>query len=183
METVRYEFGLRFGDLLLLLIPLLVGLGFWLVSCQVSQPASQPRPTHDHSVRRTRDLTGNPAVKWFLRGVAIFCSVLFVGVSISYLSDFLYLKERYENGDYLTVEGYVQSLTTVRFPDKGGDRFEIDGVEFAYSQGDASLHGYRREAQHGGVVPREGQYLVIRYIPDPYTEINHILYIAEKEAP
>ena len=38
-------------------------------------------------------------------------------------------------------------------------------------------------AVSGGIITREGQYLVIRYIPDPYTGINHILYIAEPEAP
>lgn len=181
METVLYELHFHWEDLPVLLIPLLVGIGFWLVSCRMTHTGSAAARDLKSSVRR--DLTRNPAVKWFLRGVAICCGVLFILVSISHISDFLYLKERYENGDYLTVEGHVQNLATVRFPDKGGDCFEIDGVEFVYSQGDATLHGYRREAQHGGVVTREGQYLVIRYIPDPYTGMNHILYIAEKEAP
>ena len=38
-------------------------------------------------------------------------------------------------------------------------------------------------AVSGGIITREGQYLVIRYIPDPDTGINHILYIAEVQAP
>ena len=90
---------------------------------------------------------------------------------------------RYGAGDYLTVSGYVEDLTTTRYPDKGGDSFTLDGVTFSYSSADLTLLGYRGEARSGGVVTREGQYLVIRYIPDPDTGINHILYIAEKEMP
>jgi hypothetical protein len=99
-----------------------------------------------------------------------------------YVADYTDLKTRYEAGDYLTAEGVVEDLTTAEYPHKGGDSFTLDGVTFAYTDTDLTLHGYRREAQNGGGVTREGQYLVIRYIHDPYTDTNHILYIAEKEA-
>lgn len=180
METVLYELHFRWGDLLVLLIPLLVGGGFGAVSCRLARA----RGTVEHpssSVRR--DLTGFPAVKWLLRGIAMLCGGVFLLSGVSYFTDYAYLKTRYEAGDYLTAEGYVEDLTTARYPDKGGDSFTVDGVTFAYSNADLTLHGYRREAQRGGVVTREGQYLVIRYIPDPYTETDHIVYMAEKEAP
>jgi hypothetical protein len=111
------------------------------------------------------------------------CSGVFLLSGVSYFTDYAYLKTRYEVGDYITAEGYVEDLTTAEYPHKGGDSFTLDGVIFTYSTADLTLHGYRREAQRGGVITREGQYLVIRYIPDSDTGINHILYIAEKEAP
>ena len=77
----------------------------------------------------------------------------------------------------------MEDLAIAQYPDKGGDSFIVDGITFSYSNADLTLHGYRREAQRGGAVTREGQYLVIRYIPDHDTGINHIVYIAEKEVP
>jgi hypothetical protein len=37
METVLYELHFRWGDLPVLLIPLLVGIGFWAVSCRLDR--------------------------------------------------------------------------------------------------------------------------------------------------
>ena len=37
METVLYELHFRWGDLPILLIPLLVGIGFWAVSCSLNR--------------------------------------------------------------------------------------------------------------------------------------------------
>ncbi len=179
METVLYELHFRAGDLLLLLIPLLVGAGIWGVSCRITRQGRADKRTFAPG----RDLSHSPALKWILRGVAIFSGLLFVLTGASHLTDYKELKNRYDGGDYLTVEGYVRDLTTARYSDKGGDSFTINGVTFAYTDADLTLHGYRTEARRGGVVTREGQYLVIRYLPDPDTETNHILYIAEKEAP
>ena len=181
METVLFELHFRWGDLPILLIPLLVGVGFWSVSCQVGKKSRQNLGELKSPVRR--DLSASPTVKWGLRGVSLLCGVVFLLSGASYFTDYTDLKTRYENGDYLTAEGFVEDLIMVEYPDKGGDSFTLDGVTFAYSGADLTLHGYRREAQRGGVVTREGQYLVIHYIFDPYTETNHILYIAEREAP
>lgn len=180
METVLFELHFRWGDLPVLLIPLLVGAGFLAVSRRLT-PARRPAEYPASPVER--DLTASPAVKWLLRGIALLSGVVFLLSGVSYVTEYAHLKTRYEAGEYLTVEGFVEELTVTEYPDKGGDGFTVDGVTFAYSSGDLTLHGYRREAQRGGIVTREGQYLVIRYIPDPYTETNHIVYIAEKEAP
>ena len=181
METVLYELYFRWGDLLILLIPILAGIGFWGVSCRVGAKTRRNAEKLDSPVRR--DLSASPAVKWVLRGIALLCGAVFVLSGTAYLTDYTDLKTRYENGDYLTVEGFVEELTVAEYPDKGGDCFTLDGVTFAYASGDLTLQGYRKEAQRGGAVTREGQYLVIRYVSDPRTETNHILYIAEKEAP
>ena len=180
METVLYELHFRWGDLPVLLIPLLVGMGFWAVSCGMSR-AKEARK--DLTAPARRDLTHSKGVKWFLRGVALLCGVVFVLSGAMYVADYTALKTRYEAGDYLAAEGVVEDLTTAEYPHKGGDSFTLDGVTFSYSSADLTLLGYRKEARSGGVVTREGQYLVIRYIPDPDTGINHILYIAEPEAP
>lgn len=180
METVLFELHFRWGDLPVLLIPLLVGMGFWAVSCGMNRAKEAGK---DLTAPVRRDLSHSKGVKWLLRGIALLSGVVFLLSGVSYVTDYAHLKTRYEAGEYLTVEGFVEELTVAEYPDKGGDSFTVDGVTFAYSSGDLTLHGYRREAQRGGVVTREGQYLVIRYIPDSDTGINHILYIAEKEAP
>ena len=180
METVLYELHFRWGDLPILLIPLLVGIGFWAVSRGMSRAKEAGQ---DLTAPVQRDLSHSKGIKWFLRGVALLCGVVFILSGSVYIADYTDLKTRYEAGDYLTVSGYVEDLTVAEYPHKGGDSFTLDGVTFAYSDTDLTLHGYRKEAQNGGAVTREGQYLVIRYIPDPDTGINHILYIAEQESP
>lgn len=180
METVLYELCFRWGDLPVLLIPLLVGMGFWAVSCGMSRAKEAEK---DLAAPARRDLTHSRGVQWFLRGVALLCGVVFILSGTVYIADYTDLKTRYEAGDHLTAEGIVEDLTVAEYPHKGGDSFTLDGVTFAYTDTDLTLPGYRREAQNGGIITREGQYLVIRYIPDPDTGINHILYIAEPEAP
>ena len=180
METVLYELHFHWRDLPVLLIPLLVGMVFWAVSCGMSRAKEAGK---DLTATARRDLTHSKGVQWFLRGIALLCGAVFVLSGSLYIADYTDLKTRYEAGDYLTAEGIVEDLTAAEYPHKGGDSFTLDGVTFAYTDTDLTLHGYRREAQNGGVITREGQYLIIRYIPDPDTGINHILYIAEVRAP
>ena len=180
VETVLYELHFHWGDLPVLLIPLLVGMGFWAVSCGMNRAKEAGK---DLTAPVRRDLSHAKGVKWLLRGIALLCGVVFLLSGTAYVADYTALKTRYEAGDYLTAEGIVEDLTTTEYPHKGGDSFTVDGVSFAYTDTDLTLHGYRREAQNGGIITHEGQYLVIRYIPDPYTETNHIVYMAEKEAP
>ena len=180
METVLYELHFRWGDLPILLIPLLVGIGFWAVSCTLNRASEAGK---DLTTPAQRDLSHSKGIKWFLRGIALLSGAVFLLSGAAYIADYTALKTRYEAGDYLTVRGFVEDLTVAEYPDKGGDSFTVDGVPFAYTDTDLTLHGYRKEAQNGGAVTSEGQYLVIRYVPDPHTGINHILYIAEQESP
>ena len=175
MNAVLYELHIPIADLPILLIPLLVGVGFWAVSCRMA--CGKPnREGLDASVRH--DLTDSKALKGFLRGIAILCGVVFLLTGTVYLTDYAHMKQRYDSGAYQTVEGRVEDLVITRFPDKGGDSFTVGGVSFAYSLTDLTLHGYRGEAEL-----REGQRMVIHYVYDPDTETNHILYIAEGEVP
>ena len=173
MNAVLYELHIPIADLPILLIPLLVGVGFWAVSCRMA--CGKPnREGLDASVRH--DLTDSKALKGFLRGIAILCCVVFLLAGTVYLTDYAHMKQRYDSGAYQTVEGRVEDLVITRFPDKGGDSFTVDGVTFSYSRTDLTLPGYR-----GGGDLREGMRLLIRYVHDPDTETNHILYIAQKE--
>lgn len=179
VETVLYELHFHWGDLPVLLIPLLVGIGFWAVSCSLNRASGAGK---DLTTPAQRDLSNSKGVKWFLRGIALLCGVVFLLSGTAYVADYTALKTRYKAGEYFTAVGFVEDLTVAEYPDKGGDSFTVDGVSFAYTDTDLTLPGYRGEAQNGGIITREGQYLVIRYIPDPDTDTNHILYIAEKEA-
>lgn len=157
-----------------------MGIGFWAVSCRLDRASEAGK---DLTAPAQRDLSHSKGVKRFLRGIALLCGVVFVLSGAAYIADYTALKTRYEAEEYLTVVGFVEDLTVAEYPDKGGDSFTVDGVAFAYTDTDLTLRGYRKEAQNGGAVTREGQYLVIRYIPDPDTGINHILYIAEQGSP
>lgn len=173
MDAVLYEFHFRITDLPILLIPLLVGVGFWAVSCRMAAPGKGGTDLHS-SVRR--DLTHSRAARGFLRGIAVLCGLVFLLAGTVYLTDHARMKACYDSGAYQTVEGVVEDLTVISFPDKGGDSFTVSGVSFAYSSTDLTLHGYRGKGEL-----HEGQRVVIHYVYDPDTETNHILYIAEKE--
>ncbi len=175
MDVVLYEFHFRIADLPVLLIPLLVGVGFWAVSCRM---VASGHERTDLRLPVRRDLTHSRGVKGFLRGIAVLCGLVFLLAGTVYLTDYTRMKASYDSGAYQTVEGVVEDLTVTAFPDKGGDSFTVGGVSFAYSLTDLTLHGYRGEGEL-----REGQRVVIHYVYDPDTETNHILYIAEGEVP
>ena len=75
METVLYELHFRWGDLPILLIPLLVGIGFWAVSCSLNRASEAGK---DLTTPAQRDLSHSKGVKWFLRGIALLSGAVFL---------------------------------------------------------------------------------------------------------
>ena len=82
----------------------------------------------------------------------------------------------YKEGNYKTVEGYVQNFIPMPYAGHSEESFEINGVEFHYS--DFSIQsGYNNSKAHGGVIEGNGQHLKIGYVYYNETYGNIIVYI------
>ncbi len=105
------------------------------------------------------------------------CFALFGIVSICILID-MYRKTviAYKNGNYQTVEGYVENFDPMPYGGHKDETFEINGVKFGYSDY-TIMTGYHNTKSHGGVIRDNGQYLKIGYVH--YGNENIIVYIEE----
>lgn len=113
------------------------------------------------------------AIMWTFVPIALF--VLWVHVS-----HVITLQMRYHNGDYLTVEGYVEDFATRYHEFMGEESFTVDGVYFCYEP-DANLPGtyhYVRGSKKG-VITGNGQHLKIGYVEREEFGDRVIIYIEE----
>ena len=83
----------------------------------------------------------------------------------------------YKRGKYETVEGTVESFYTHNGETYSEESFEINGVEFSYSE-NIVQSGYHTPKSAGGVIEGDGQHLKIKYVYDE-SYGNIILYIEE----
>lgn len=88
------------------------------------------------------------------------------------------INARYREGQYETVEGYVENFVPMPREGHANESFEIDGVYFEYSDGHIT-QGYHNAKSHGGVITGDGQHLRIRYIYYEAKDRNIIVYIEE----
>jgi len=117
-------------------------------------------------------------MKVFLTCAALFLLFLSVVVFIFQFNMYNKTVGSYNRGEYQTVEGYVENFHPMPPDGKRHETFDINGVEFAYS--DYNLHpGYNNSKHHGGVITGNGQHLKIKYVY--FNEIygNIIVYIEE----
>ena len=115
-------------------------------------------------------------VKTFAFCLAIFAIALFFVSFIINLYETNIVISEYENGKYNIVEGKVENLRPMAYGGHGNESFDIDGIEFSYSDY-APKTGYYQSKSHGGVITHEGQNLKIGYVP--INNGNRIVYIAE----
>lgn len=105
----------------------------------------------------------------------IITAILFVFVTISHTWDYFEKKAALENGQYETVEGYVEKFHAMPPEGHDSEHFVIDGVYFQYTAFE-ERNGYHRPACQGGVITNDGQYLKIGYVTNKKGE-NVILSI------
>ena len=115
--------------------------------------------------------------------VGLFCSIF----SLCWLMvDFFYAQKeyliysdtlkKYNNGDYLEVEGYVKDFKVHQDSDAKTDdiRFEVDGTVFEVYQNDYWAFWY-----NGNDINKDGQYVRLKY--NPHTQFgkkrNYIMEI------
>ena len=109
-----------------------------------------------------------------------FCFLLvFNGLSIaSSIDRYKNIGKQYGMGNYEIVEGVVENFVPMPYEGNGYESFEINGVEFSYS--DYVINGgYNNARSHFGVIEGNGQQLKIGYIY--YNEENIIVYIEQLE--
>ncbi len=123
---------------------------------------------------------GERAVKVFC-GVGAAIAALFCLLSVMIeVSGYKNVVQAYRNGDYETVEGFVEDFHPMPYEGHSMESFTIGGVEFEYS--DYSItQGYHNALSHGGVITGNGQHLRIGYVRAPLSGDNIIVYIEELE--
>lgn len=87
--------------------------------------------------------------------------------------------EAYRHGEYLTVEGYVESFDPQQIHVNGDtESFVINGVKFKYSAATVQF-GYHNAWPHNKIIAGDGQHLRIGYIYYDNFYGNIIVYIEE----
>jgi hypothetical protein len=93
---------------------------------------------------------------------ASFAGLISIFVISSMLNNYFKTKTIYDNKQYQTVEGMVTNFHPM--PESGHDseRFDVNGIQFEFSDFDVSDYGYNNAASHGGVI-QEGLKVRIAY--------------------
>ncbi len=115
-------------------------------------------------------------IKIFSLFVQIILSIFVIFTIINEVVSYNQIIVAYENGNYDTVEGYVENFSPMSYEGHSEESFNIKDIEFSYSDY-VITQGYHNTASHGGVITHNGQHLKIGYITDDFTEKNTIVYI------
>lgn len=161
MGKVLYEASYHFEDFLLIPVFMLIFSFFF------------PKIVVSFWARQGKDVNRN-FLKYFFR---IFRAFLIFMICISIIIEIGSYKTviaPYKNGDYKTVEGYVENYS----PGGRDESFTINGVEFSYSNAIIE-QGYRNTASYGGVITHNGQHLKLGYVTKESPTENIIVYIEE----
>ena len=128
---------------------------------------------------RSKKTTKGHRVNLFICSFGLVLSLLVCGIVItSQINMYQNIVVAYEEGRYMTVEGYVEDFTPMPAEGHAHETFQINGVLFDYSDNTA-LQGYNNTKVYGGVISSNGQHLKIRYIYYEPWDCNVIVYIAE----
>ena len=98
------------------------------------------------------------------------CYLQFVLLSVRLQHlDFALDIHAYKQGDYKSVEGYVENFTPASSggedqEDMEEESFDINGVHFSYGDKFIKKFGYHLPSTQGGYIKRDGQYLKLGYI-------------------
>ena len=125
VETVLYELHFHWGDLPVLLIPLLVGMGFWAVSCGMNRAKEAGK---DLTAPVRRDLSHSKGVKWLLRGIALLCgAVIGFGITSMVLGVGNRREKEFAVGDITITltEGFTKQSYPGCYVAFGSDRVEV----------------------------------------------------------
>jgi heme/copper-type cytochrome/quinol oxidase subunit 2 len=109
--------------------------------------------------------------------IPIFLIGFILVAAIGLLIEFVNLKKIYSDGDYKTVEGFVEDFN-YRYYKEGLiiEEFRVKKIFFSYDSGEQT-YGFNHVREKGGPI-RDGQYLRISYLPE---KDNLILKIEKKE--
>lgn len=105
--------------------------------------------------------------------------VMILLLCIPTVKDYCYIAEKYFQGDYLEVTGYVDKFSLLNSAKNQQEQFSIGDVSFSYGfAGKMNFVGYQKTKNNGGIIKGNGQYLKIRYVS--YNDANIIVYVEQK---
>ncbi len=173
MENVLYEYNFNFGNFLLSIIPLVIGIVFFINSVKLIREKKKSKEHHGFidSLFKVAGLIIGPL------GIGMFV-MLVLGLTIEHKE----YQQLIDNSEIQVVEGYVENYHPMPYEGHDTEHFEINGIYFEYSDY-SMVNGYNVTASHGGVITHNGQHLKIKYISKEYDGVseNIILYIAQTE--
>lgn len=173
MENVLYEYSFNFGNLLLSVIPLVIGIAFFVNSVKLICEKKKKEEHHSFidSLFKIAGLIIGPL------GFGMFV-MLVLGLSVEHKE----YQQLIDDSEIQVVEGYVENYHPMPYEGHDTEHFEINGVYFEYSDY-SMVNGYNVTASHGGVITHNGQRLKIKYVSKEYDGVsqNIILYIAQIE--
>lgn len=165
MTNVLYEVTYRLDRGML--IPFIVAAGFLFFFVREIKAIRCEKTAKGHRV--------NLCI--FFIGLALGFVVCVIEI-VSQIDMYQNIVAAYHNGQYATVEGYVEDFVPMPAEGHAHETFQINGVAFDYSDNTA-LQGYNKPKVHGGVISGDGQHLKIRYIYYAHWDCNVIVYIEE----
>lgn len=166
MTNILYELSFEFEPVLLIPLIMVVFIGFFPTLMKI------------YEKNNNEEKINHSFVKIFCICAAIH-ALLFgiIGVG-THLYGYNKLMNSYESGQYETVEGYVENFKPMPYEGHSDEYFEINGVEFSYSDFEITS-GYHNAKSHGGVIKENGQHLKIGYVHN--VKGNIIVYIEQVE--
>lgn len=166
MSNILYELSFEFDPFLLIPFFIMIFIALFAKLVKIYEKnESEPKFKYEE-------------VKGFL--ICCCVSTLLFGIGVWSLHLFMYnkLMNAYESGQYEIVEGYVENFKPMPYEGHSNESFEINGVEFSYSDYEITS-GYHNAKSHGGVIEGNGQYLKIGYVQN--VQGNTIVYIEQLE--
>lgn len=128
---------------------------------------------------RSKNTTRGHRINLCICSFGLVMTLLVCGIVItSQIDMYQNIVVAYEEGRYMTVEGYVEDFIPMPAQGHATETFQINGIPFSYSDNSA-LQGYNNTKVFGGVISGNGQHLKIRYIYYEPWDCNVIVYIEE----
>lgn len=165
MNNVLYEAGFKLDALLVIPVVMLVFIALFPVLWKIYEKNNEVKIDYK-------------TVKSLCLCMGAFVTVFLIISWASHLSMYNKIVGAYNNGQYEIVEGYVENFVPMPYEGHSNESFEINGVEFSYSDYE-SHQGYNNTKSHDGVIEGNGQHLKIGYIYYNKTYGNIIVYIEE----
>lgn len=121
--------------------------------------------------------------KPFWKLLSAVCLTICAIALLRFIFGYMQIIYNYEQGNYKTVEGYVENFVPASVggedqEDMEEESFDIRGVHFSYGDRFIKKFGYHLPSTQGGYIKRDGQYMRIGYIT---TEKGHVIVKIEEK--
>ena len=117
----------------------------------------------------------NKFISVLLTIITIFSTTLCITSIYNYYNIKTNIVDSYFAGEYLTVEGTIENFDPLSLNENGTESFEVNGIEFRYSDSALDYIGYKSTLTECGVITNNGQKVRIRYVYNDTYDMNIVL--------